>query len=128
VRTGAGRGLRDAKHVDGLTTGAERHLGHGLGVDAGVVPHRLPTSEVAGASSGGRNPPHHCASRRVFGINSLDQSLPLTLTLSRRERGPFKIGTGWFGAVEAQLLPAMRRELFEGLLSIRERNKVRGSD
>src|SRR5438093_8654660 len=33
--------LRYAKYFDGFATAAEHHWGHGLGVDAGVIPHRL---------------------------------------------------------------------------------------
>jgi hypothetical protein len=39
-----------------------------------------------------------------------------------------KTGSGWLGAVESQLSAASADGWLEGLLSLRERNKVRGSD
>jgi hypothetical protein len=58
----------------------------------------------------------------------MTSSDPLTLTLSRREREPFKKRTRRLEAVEADPPVRSAGGLFEGLLSLRERNKVRGSD
>jgi hypothetical protein len=45
---------------------------------------------------------------------------PLTLTLSRRERGLLKGRARWLGVVETPLVPASVGWLLEGLLSLRE--------
>ena len=61
-------------------------------------------------------------------INRMETLDPLPLILSRREREPFNGGAQWRVAVEAQPSHRSAGGSFEGILSLRERNKVRGSD